>query len=50
MVQASDTSYIKAINAVQDYIEKHLDQPLTAKHLSQVANFSEFHFQRILDL
>lgn len=47
MVQPSAISYIQSINAVQDYIENHLDQPLTAKELCQVANFSEFHFQRI---
>lgn len=39
--------YVEQINKVQDYIEKHLDKPLTVKQLSQIANFSEYHFQRI---
>ena len=39
--------YIEQINKVQDYIENHIDEPLTIKQLSQIANFSEFHFQRI---
>lgn len=43
----SETNYIEQINRVQDYIEKRLDTPLTLKELSQVAHFSEYHFQRI---
>jgi len=39
--------YIEQINRVQDYIENHIDEPLTIKGLSQIANFSEYHFQRI---
>ncbi len=39
--------YIEQINRVQDYIENHIDEPLTIKQLSQIANFSEYHFQRI---
>ena len=31
---------------VFDYIEKHLDDELTVDSLSQVANFSKFHFHR----
>ncbi|MEW9125238.1 MAG: AraC family transcriptional regulator [Thermotaleaceae bacterium] len=39
--------YTEQINKVQDYIENHLDEPLTIKDLSLIANFSEYHFQRI---
>ncbi|SNT11307.1 transcriptional regulator, AraC family [Anaerovirgula multivorans] len=39
--------YVEQINKVQDYIENHLDESLTVKHLSQIASFSEYHFQRI---
>lgn len=39
--------YAEQINKVQDYIENHLYEPLTVKRLSQIANFSEYHFQRI---
>ncbi|SDZ08868.1 AraC family transcriptional regulator [Tindallia californiensis] len=39
--------YIEQINRVQDYIESRLDTPLTLRELSQIANFSEYHFQRI---
>lgn len=33
-------------NRVFDYIDKHLDEVLTVELLSQVANFSRFHFHR----
>ncbi|MFP4698474.1 MAG: GyrI-like domain-containing protein [Eubacteriales bacterium] len=39
--------YISKINAVQDYIEKHLDLDLHIEQLAQIASFSVFHFQRI---
>jgi len=39
--------YIARINRVIDYIESHLDRELTLKKLSDVANFSSFHFHRI---
>ncbi|MBN1881316.1 MAG: AraC family transcriptional regulator [Deltaproteobacteria bacterium] len=39
--------YIARINRVIDYIEKHIDTELTLKKLSDVANFSSFHFHRI---
>ncbi|WP_130807616.1 AraC family transcriptional regulator [Senegalia massiliensis] len=42
-----ENPYIKQINKVQDYIENHLDKSLSTKQLSQIANFSEYHFQRI---
>ncbi|WP_326907162.1 AraC family transcriptional regulator [Sedimentibacter sp. MB31-C6] len=42
-----ENPYVEQINKVQDYIENHLDKHLTIKQLSQIANFSEYHFQRI---
>lgn len=42
-----ENPYVEQINKVQDYIENYLDKHLTIKQLSQIANFSEYHFQRI---
>jgi len=39
--------YIYRINRVIDYIEKNIDSELTLEKLSEVANFSQFHFHRI---
>lgn len=43
----SQKEYIRRINKVFDYIEKHLDQDLNLMVLSEVANFSPYHFHRI---
>lgn len=39
--------YIFRINRVIDYIENHLDDELSLGKLSEVANFSPYHFHRI---
>ena len=39
-------AYAVRFNKVLDYIESHLDEPLTVEHLSQIAHFSKFHFHR----
>jgi AraC family transcriptional regulator len=39
--------YIYRINRVIDYIENNIDTDLTLDKLSEVANFSQFHFHRI---
>ncbi|HZX32043.1 MAG TPA: AraC family transcriptional regulator, partial [Rhodocyclaceae bacterium] len=39
-------AYAARFGKVLDYIEAHLAEPLTVEHLSQVANFSKFHFHR----
>ncbi len=39
--------YMRRVNRVIDYIDKHLDRPLTVAELADVANFSPFHFHRI---
>lgn len=38
--------YAKRFNQVFDYIERHLDDTLLLERLSEVANFSPFHFHR----
>jgi len=39
--------YVSRINRVIDYIEEHIEDELSLKCLSRVANFSSFHFHRI---
>jgi len=39
-------TYATRINHVCNYISKHLDEDLTVEKLSQIANFSKFHFHR----
>lgn len=39
-------AYAARFGRVLDYIEAHLGDALTTEHLSQVANFSRFHFHR----
>lgn len=40
------TLYAERFNQVFDYIEKHVDDPLSVEDLSRVAYFSKFHFHR----
>jgi len=42
----TSTAYAARFRRVFDYIEKHLDDALTVERLSEVANFSKFHFHR----
>jgi len=44
MSKASE--YAAKFNKVFDYIDKHLNEELPLERLSQVANFSKFHFHR----
>lgn len=39
--------YVERINAVVDYVERHLGEELTVERLAAVAHFSPFHFHRI---
>ncbi len=39
--------YISRINKVMDFIDTHIDEDLSLIHLSNVANFSQYHFHRI---
>ncbi len=47
IINESRQVYIERINAVQDYIENHLDEEITIRKLCKIASFSEYHFQRI---
>lgn len=47
MDRNNEKFYIEQINKVQDYIENNLDKSLSIKELASIANFSEYHFQRI---
>ena len=40
-------SYIASIQRVEDYIERHLSEPLNLEMLARVAHFSPYHFHRI---
>ncbi len=46
-INESRKIYIERINAVQDFIENHLDEDINIRQLSRIASFSEYHFQRI---
>lgn len=39
-------AYEERFNRVFDYIDTHLDEPLSVESLSRVANFSKYHFHR----
>jgi len=39
-------AYARRFNRVFDYIDAHLDEELSVERLSQVANFSKYHFHR----
>lgn len=39
--------YSRLINKSEDYIERHLSEPITLSELANHANFSSFHFHRI---
>ncbi|TKH26670.1 AraC family transcriptional regulator, partial [Bacillus wiedmannii] len=43
----SRNEYLRRIYKVQDYIESHIDDPLSIEELADVAGFSKFHFHRI---
>jgi len=47
ILNESRKTYLSKINQVQDYIENHLEEELNIKKLAEIAQFSEFHFQRI---
>jgi len=44
--ESTARAYAEKFNKVFDYIEKHLDEDLSVERLSQVANFSKYHFHR----
>ena len=44
---ATKEDYLQRINVVVEYINNHLGEKIDLKRLSEVSNFSEFHFHRI---
>jgi AraC family transcriptional regulator len=46
-IKTVNPEYISRINKTFDYIELHLEKPMTLEELATVANFSKFHFNRI---
>jgi AraC family transcriptional regulator len=44
--ETTTRAYAEKFNKVFDYIDKHLDEDLSVERLSQVANFSKYHFHR----
>lgn len=46
MSKGTAIAYAKRFDRVFEYIEKHLDEPLSVEQLSRVALFSKFHFHR----
>ncbi len=47
VIKERNTEYISRVNKAIDYIELHLEKPMTLEELASVANFSKFHFNRI---
>lgn len=45
--QECKEEYIRRIHKVQDYMEQHIEQPLSIEELSKAAGFSKYHFSRI---
>lgn len=45
--QKCQNEYIRRIHKVQDYIERHIGQPLSIGELADIAGFSKYHFSRI---
>lgn len=45
--RASRSEYEARVNRVSDYIEAHLDAPLSLRELAKIAHFSPYHFHRI---
>ncbi|MBS1169629.1 MAG: transcriptional regulator, AraC family [Burkholderiaceae bacterium] len=47
MHRDSRREYLARIHCAQDYIEQHLDMPLTLDGIAAAAHFSPFHFHRL---
>lgn len=47
METGKQASHFERINYIKQYIQLHLDEPLSRKVLAQIAGFSEIHFHRI---
>jgi len=42
-----EQTYVRLVNKSEDYIEQHLNEPISLKELANNVNFSEYHFHRI---
>ena len=47
MSEKYSEEYLRRIHKVQDYIERHLNEPIGVEELCQEAGFSKYHFSRI---
>ena len=47
MSTPTEQTYRQRIQAVQRFIQEHLDEELPLERLARVAHFSPFHFHRI---
>jgi len=48
--ELSKSEYLARINRVMEYLDRHIDQAVNLAAMSQIANFSPFHFHRIFTL
>jgi AraC family transcriptional regulator len=46
MKKHHEKAYAQRFSRVLDFIDRHLDEPLSGERLCRVAHFSKFHFQR----
>jgi AraC family transcriptional regulator len=46
MNKPHERAYAQRFSRVLDFIDRHLDEPLSGERLSRIAHFSKFHFQR----
>jgi AraC family transcriptional regulator len=47
MTDANRAEYLRRIHCAQDYIERHLDEPLSLEAIANKACFSAYHFHRL---
>lgn len=50
VVEQNSKTYVQRFERVCDFIEQHLEEPLSVERLSAVAHFSKFHFHRQFSL
>jgi AraC family transcriptional regulator len=46
MSRSNEHAYAQRFNRVFDFIDRHLNEPLSVESLSRIAHFSKFHFHR----
>ncbi|GHV52387.1 AraC family transcriptional regulator [Bacteroidia bacterium] len=45
---STKADYLRRVNLVTEYINKHLDEDIDLEKLAEISNFSKWHFQRIM--